>query len=180
MKVVREFHENGRWVRGSNSSFIVLIPKKDGARGIDQFRPISLIGSLYKIVAKMLARRLKTVLGKLIGGTQSAFLHGRNILDGVVILNEAIEDAKRLKKERLILKVDFAKAFDSIDWDYLWDMLKRMNFPAKWIRWIQGCVTTASANVLVNGSPSGEFELERGIRQGDPLSPFLFLIAKGC
>lgn len=114
LKVVFEFHRNGRCVRGSNSSFIVLIPKKEGARGFDQFRPISLIGSLYKIVAKLLATWLKSVVGKLIGDSQSAFLEGRNILDGVVILNEAIKDAKRLKNERLIFKVDFAKAYDSI------------------------------------------------------------------
>lgn len=137
---------------------------------------MSLIGSLYKILAKVLANRLKMVIGKLIGDTQSAFIKGRFILDGVVVLNEAVEDAKKIKAERLFFKVDFKKAFDSISWEYLLDVKKKMNFPDRWVKWIKECITTARVNVLVNGSPSGEFELEKGIRQGDPLSPFLFLI----
>lgn len=177
LRMMLEFHTYGRLVKGANSSFIVLIPKKQGAGGIDQFRPVSLIGSAYKLVAKVLARRLRGVMGKLIGDTQSTFLKGRNILDGAVILNEVMEEARKSKKGRMIFKVDFAKAYDSIEWDYLLDLLGRMNFPIKWIRWVRECVTTASANVLVNGSPLGEFSLGRSIRQGDPLSPFLFLIA---
>lgn len=177
MKAVRDFHANGKWSRGSNSSFITLIPKKSGAHSINHFWPISLIGSLYKIVAKILAKRLQAVLGNLIGDSQSAFLKGRNILDGPMILNEVLEEACSSKQKRLVLKVDFAKAFDSVDWDYLIELMRRMYFPSKWLRWIKGCISSAFANVLVNGSSSGEFQLERGLRQGDPLSSFLFLIA---
>lgn len=162
MRVVHEFHSNGRLVKGSNSSFIVLIPKKDGACGLNQFRPISLIGCLYKVIAKVLSRRLKMVMHKLIGEPQSAFISGRNILDGAVVLNEVVEEAKKSKKERLVFKVDFTKAFDTVDWAYLLDMLHHMNFPAKWIRWMSGCISSASANVLLNGVPSGDFVLERG------------------
>lgn len=175
MRVMREFHSNGKLVRGSNSSFIVLIPKKEGVCGINQMRPVSLIGSVYKIIAKVLACRMKGVIGKLIGEAQSAFIKGRNILDGVVVLNEVMDEARSRKKGWI--KVDFAKAYDSIDCDYLIEMMGRMKFPKKWLRWISTCIKTASANVLVNGSPSGEFELGRDIRQGDPLSLFLFLVA---
>lgn len=124
----------------------------------------------------MLARRLKLVIGKLIGPSQSAFLQGRSILDSVVVLNELVEETKATKRGRIFFKADLAKAYDTISWSYLLSMLKLLNFPEKGIGWMKECISTASANVLVNGSPSGEFNLERGIRQGDPLSPFLFLV----
>lgn len=164
LRVFSEFHSNGKLARGCNSSFIALIPKKEGAGNLSQFRPISLIGSLYKLLATVLAKRLKKVIGKLIGENQSAFIKNRFILDGVVVLNEAIEDAKFSKAKRMFFKVDFAKAFDSISWEYLLDVKRKMNFPEKWVKWIFECISTARANVLVNGSPSGEFALERGLR----------------
>lgn len=80
----------------------------------------------------------------------------------------------------MIFKVDFAKTFDLVSWDYLLEMKRELNFPEKWVAWIKACISIATVNVLVNGSPSGEFTLEMGTRQGDPLSLFLFLIvAKG-
>lgn len=98
MRVFWEFHDNGKLMRGSNSSYIVLIPIREGASGIDHFRPISLVGSLFKIITKVLAGRLKLVMNSLIRDTQSAFLKARNILDGVVTLNEVVEEAKKTKK----------------------------------------------------------------------------------
>lgn len=176
MQLMREFHERGRLVKGLNASFIVLIPKKERSTALEEFRPISLIGCIYKIIAKTLANRISKVIQAIISENQSAFIKGRQILDGIVILNELIDEAKRKKIKIVIFKVDFAKAYDTVDWDFLDEMMEGLNFSSRWRMWIRECVSTASASVLINGSPSENFEFERGIRQGDPLSPFLFLI----
>ncbi|XP_071694113.1 uncharacterized protein [Rutidosis leptorrhynchoides] len=144
---------------------------------LGDFRPISLIGSLYKIIAKLLSNRLRRVIPSLVRHEQSAFLKGRFILDGALIVNETIDFMKAKKVNGLVFKADFEKAFDSINWDFLLEVMKSMGFKEKWRKWIMACLKSASISVLVNGSPTKEFSLERGIRQGDPLSPFLFILA---
>ncbi|KAI3720995.1 hypothetical protein L2E82_31996 [Cichorium intybus] len=144
---------------------------------LSDYRPISLIGCIYKILAKALAVRLKSVIGEVIGEVQSAYVAGRNILDGPLMINEIHSWLKKSKRKALMFKVDFDKAFDSINWGYLESVLSQMGFGAKWRSWINGCLRSSRASVLVNGSPTQEFDISRGVRQGDPLSPFLFIIA---
>ncbi|GAU42165.1 hypothetical protein TSUD_89640 [Trifolium subterraneum] len=129
------------------------------------------------MVDKVLANRLRLVMDKVISESQTAFVRDRQILDGILIANEVVDEARRAKKELMLFKVDFEKAYDSVDWGYLDVVMGRMGFPTLWRKWIKECVCTATASVLVNGSPTDEFPLERGLRQGDPLSPFLFLLA---
>ncbi|XP_021971650.1 uncharacterized protein LOC110866811 [Helianthus annuus] len=164
-------------VNGCNSSFVALIPKQKDPLSIGDFRPISLVGSVYKILAKVLANRLKIVINDVISNTQSAFVGGRNILDSPLIISETVAWAKKKKEKLLIFKVDFEKAYDSINWKFLFHLMDLMGFPEKWICWIKGCLVSGMGSVLVNGSPTAEFKYKRGLRQGDPLSPFLFIIA---
>ncbi|GKA71923.1 RNA-directed DNA polymerase, eukaryota [Tanacetum coccineum] len=173
---VKYFFTYGNIPKGCNSSFIALIPKIPDANMVKDFRPISLIGSLYKIIAKILANRLVGVLGDIVNEVQSAFIAERQILDGPFILNEILQWSKTKKKQSLIFKVDFEKAYDSVRWDFLDDILKKFGFGEKWCKWIQSCLRSSRGSILINGSPTEEFQFYKGLKQGDPLSPFLFIL----
>jgi len=170
------FHESGCISKGCNASFFALIPKVRDPSKLEQYKPISLVGAMYKIIAKVLADRIKRVLPSVIDESQSAFLRGRGILDSVLLVNEVVEDLRRSGRSGLCLKVDFEKAYDSVRWEFLYDMLHKMGFHYTWIKWVRGCMESATVSVLVNGSPTEEFKPSRGLRQGDPLAPFLFLM----
>ncbi|GJZ46913.1 cysteine-rich receptor-like protein kinase [Tanacetum coccineum] len=119
--------------------------------------------------------RLAKVIGNIISPNQTAFLSGRQILDEVLIANEIVNVALKSKLKVLLLKVDFEKAFNSVSSDFLIDVMKQMGFGHRWCEWIKSCLQSATVSVLVNGSPTKEFRMERGLRQGDLLSPFLFI-----
>ncbi|GKV01676.1 hypothetical protein SLEP1_g14215 [Rubroshorea leprosula] len=172
----KEFWANGKLVKRSNASFIVLFPKKENPQGLGEFRPISLIGCMYKIISKILANRLSKVLPSIINLNQSAFIGGRQIANGIVVANEVIHEAKRRKRSTLIFKADFEKAYDSVNWEFFNRMMEKFGFCRKWRMWIRECLSTATVSVLVNGSPTEEFHMKKGLRQGDPLAPFLFLL----
>lgn len=174
---VRKFEATGKFGKGCNPYFIALLPNVKDPLLISDFRPICLLGSFYKIVAKLLTERLKGVVGQLVSETQTTFVHGRQITDAILLANKKVFWGKREKTQLLLLKADFAKAFDSLNWSFLQSVLQHMNFRDKWRNWIAGCLSSARVSILVNGSPTEEFDMERGLCQGDPLSPFLFILA---
>nr|GEV14775.1 RNA-directed DNA polymerase, eukaryota [Tanacetum cinerariifolium] len=169
-QAVRDFFVNGHFPRGCNSSFIALIPKIQDAKFVKDFRPISLIGSVYKIIAKILANRLCVVLTYLISDVQSDFVANHQILDGPFILNELLSWCKFKKLNDMGFKVNFEKAFDSMKWDYLDETLKDFGFGSKWRNWISSCLNNAMGSVLVNGSPTLEFQFHKGLKQGISLN----------
>ncbi|GJY80362.1 RNA-directed DNA polymerase, eukaryota, reverse transcriptase zinc-binding domain protein [Tanacetum coccineum] len=161
VEAVNHFYFHGFCPKGGNSSFIALIPKTFNAKLVKDFRPISLIGRLYKIIAKILANRLVLVMGDLVNEVQSAFIDNRNILDGPFILNEVMQWSKAKKKQTMIFKVDFEKAFDSVRWDFLVDVLKKFGFGDRWCNWIKSCLCSSRGSILVNGSPASEFQFQK-------------------
>ncbi|GJW89585.1 RNA-directed DNA polymerase, eukaryota [Tanacetum coccineum] len=161
---------------GCNSSFIALIPKTHDAKQVKEFKTISLIGSLYKIIVKLLANRLVILMGDLVNEVQSAIIDNRQIFDGPFILNEVLQWCKAKKKQTMLFKVDFEKAFDSVRWDFLDDVLKKFGFGDRWCDWIQSCLRSSRGSILVNGSPTSKFQFHKGLKQSDPLSLFLFIL----
>jgi hypothetical protein len=176
MDFLAEFHDSAILPNAFTAFFLALIPKKDHPQTLSDYPPICLISSMYKLLSKLLASRLKNVMGKLISSVQSAYLPKRQILDGVLVINELIDLAKRRKDKCLLFKVDFERAYDTVNWNFLDYMMGRMGFAEGWRRWIRACVFHSSMSVLVNGSPTVDFNVRKGLRQGDPLSPFLFLL----
>lgn len=137
MRFLKEFHRNRILPRGTNSSFIALIAKFDNPQSLDNIRPISLVGCLYKIFSKTLANKMRKVIGKVIDHFQSAFVKGRQLLHSVIVTNEVVDKAKIRKMPCLFFKVDFKKAYDCISWEFLLYMLQRLGFHQRWINWIK-------------------------------------------
>lgn len=176
MALFVDFHAGSLPIFRLNFGIITLLPKKEDAFQIQQYRPICLLNVCYKIFTKVCTSRINAVASSMIKPTQSAFMFERHILEGVVVLHETVHEMHTRKLNGLILTIDFEKAYDKVRWSFLQQILRMKGFDEQWCAWIDNFVKGDSVGVKVNDKIGHYFQTMKGVRQGDPLSPVLFNI----
>lgn len=164
---------------GWNHTQLSLLPKIQNPTQMGDMRPISLCSIQYKIISKILCDRLKCILPAIISDTQGTFVQGRLISDNIVVAHEFVHGLRTntsLSKEFMAIKTDMSKAYNRVERSFMEELLDKMGFDRIWIHWLMACITSVSYSVLLNGRSLGFIKPEHRIRQGDPLSPFLFIL----
>lgn len=163
MGVIFEFFQKASLCRSVNATFLMFIPKLRAAKELKNFRPISLLGCFYKLLAKVLSRRLEGVMSSIISASQSADIRRRQILDCSLLANECIDEWMRNGQARIVVQLDMEKAYDHVHWVFLLDLLREMGFGQVWCNWIKTCIFSVSISVLLNGSSEDFFKSSRGL-----------------
>jgi hypothetical protein len=174
ISLVQAFHGGNLNLFRLNFATLTLIPKIDNASEMKNYRPISLLNCSFKIFGKLLTGRLEKVSERLVAKELSAFIQGRYILKSVVIAHEVVHSLHKNKDSGVIIKLDYEKAYDRVNLDFLFEILKKRGFSDTWIGWVKMLVLGGSVSVMANGDESSTFKTSKGLRQGDPLSPLLF------
>ena len=180
IKAVQSFFRCGYMLDEVNYSLIVLIPKITAPASVNHYRPISLCNTVYKAISKILVARLRPLLPDLISSCQLAFVPDRWIVENQLIVQELLHSFKRRKVKGgfVAMKVDLQKAYDQVNWNFLRVLLLKFGFSDIFVNWIMQCVSTVSFSIIVNGGKTKWFRPTRGLRQGDPLSPYLFILCQ--
>lgn len=179
VKAVCHFFSSGKLYKVSNTYFLTLIPKIQSPSSFSDFRPISLLNFSYKILAKILASRLSQIIPSLISSNHAAFVKGRFIHQHISLAHELFQRLhSKLSGGSLCMQLDVSKAFDKLNWNFLFNSLAFFGFSKKWIGPAKECVCTSKVSVLINRTPHGFFESKCGLRQGDPFSHYLFILVE--
>ncbi|KAF3782863.1 Transposon TX1 uncharacterized protein [Nymphaea thermarum] len=179
-KAIKGFFQTGRLVKKINRSILVLIPKHQGTCSPQDLRPIALCNSLYKFITKVICIRMRPILTRIIADSQGAFTKGRKLQDQVAMAHEVVNSMFVHYAPSVCCQLDLSKAYDRVNWNFLRNSLLSMGFHDAWIARIMTCVSTASIAISVNGVVGQYFHNSRGLRQGDPMSPLLFIGIMEC